>query len=62
MARIEVKAARNDLAGVEREIGSLPPKASVLAQAWSKKFAARQTALSAARKIAADSAAALGPH
>jgi hypothetical protein len=62
MARIEVKAARNDLAGVEREIGSLPPKASVLAQAWSKKFAARQTALSAARKIAADSAAALGPR
>jgi hypothetical protein len=62
IARIEVKAARNDLAGVEREIGSLPPKASALAQAWSKKFAARQTALSAARKIAADSAAALGPR
>jgi hypothetical protein len=62
IARIEVKVARNDLDGVEREIGSLPPKARALAQAWSKKLAARQTALAAARKIAADSAAALGPH
>jgi hypothetical protein len=62
IARIEVKAARNDLAGVEREVGSLPSKARALTQAWSKKLATRQTALSAARKIAADSAAALGPH
>jgi hypothetical protein len=62
IARIEVKVARNDLAGVEREVASLPSKARALTQAWSKKVAARQTALAAARKIAADSAAALGPN
>jgi hypothetical protein len=60
LARIEVKAARNDLAGIETELGKLPAKARSLADAWRKKLAARNAAIAASRQIAADSASALG--
>jgi hypothetical protein len=38
----------------------LPPKIRALAEGWRKKLAARTAAISASRKLAADSAAALG--
>ena len=60
LARIEVKAARNDLAGIDSELDKLPAKARTLADAWRKKLAARNAAIAASRKLAADSAAALG--
>ena len=60
LARIEVKAARNDLAGIDAEFDKLPAKARGLADAWRKKLAARNAAIAASRKLLADSAAALG--
>ena len=60
LARIEVKLARNDLAGIETELDKLPAKARALADGWRKKLAARNAAIAASRKLAADSAAALG--
>jgi hypothetical protein len=62
LARIEVKVARNDAAGIDAELAKLPPKARALTAGWSKKFAARNAALDAGRKLTADSAAALGAH
>lgn len=60
LARIEVKAAHNDLAGASAELDKLPPQTRALADGWRKKLAARNAALAASRKLAADSAAALG--
>lgn len=60
LARIEVKVARSDLAGIEAELDKLPAKVRTLADAWRKKFATRNAAIAASRKLAADSAAALG--
>ena len=60
LARVEVKAARNDLAGIDGELDKLPAKARALVDAWRKKLAARNAAIAASRKFAADSAAALG--
>ncbi|MGH6790654.1 MAG: COG4223 family protein [Pseudolabrys sp.] len=59
VARIEVKAARNDVTGAAVEISRLPAKARVPADAWMKKAQARQAALDAAQKLAADSSRAL---
>jgi hypothetical protein len=60
LARIEVKAAHNDLAGIDNELDKLPQKTRALADGWRKKLAARNAALAASRKLAADSAVALG--
>jgi hypothetical protein len=60
LARLEVKVARNDLAGIETELDKLPAKARGLADGWHKKLTARNAAIAASRKLAADSAAALG--
>jgi hypothetical protein len=60
LARTEVKAAHNDLAGIDSELGKLPPKTRSLADDWRKKLAARAAAIAASRNLAADSAAALG--
>jgi hypothetical protein len=60
LARIEVEAAHNDLAGVVAELDKLPPKTRALADGWRKKLAARTAAIASSRKLAADSAAALG--
>jgi hypothetical protein len=60
LARIEVKAAHNDLVGIDSELDKLPPKIRALADGWRKTLAARTAAIAASRKLAADSAAALG--
>jgi hypothetical protein len=60
LARIEVKAAHNDLAGAAAELDKLPPQTRSLAESWRKKIAARNAALAASRKLAADSTASLG--
>jgi hypothetical protein len=60
LARIEVKAAHHDLAGIQAELAKLPPDIRAPAEPWTGKLAARDAALAAARKLAADSAAALG--
>ena len=59
LARIEVKAAHNDVTGAAAEISKLPAKARAPADAWMKKAQARQAALDAAQKLAADSSRAL---
>jgi hypothetical protein len=60
LARIEVKAARADIASVRNDIAALPAKARAVAEPWSRKVPARDAADKAARKLVADSAAALG--
>jgi hypothetical protein len=60
LARIEVKASHNDLAGVAAELDKLPAEMRAPADAWRKKLAARNAALAASRRLAADSAATLG--
>lgn len=62
LARIEVKASRRDMAGVEAELGKLPDNTRALAAPWSRTVAARNAALAAARKLAAAGAAALSGH
>jgi hypothetical protein len=59
LARIEVKLARNDVAGAQQELASLPANTRALAEPWSKKVSARNAALTAGRKLATDAAAAL---
>ncbi len=60
LARIEVKLARNDVAGADKDIAALPEKARALAEPWRKRLAGRTAALDAGRKLAADRAAARG--
>jgi hypothetical protein len=60
IARIDVKAARADLAGALAELASLPDAARAPAQAWIKKAQARAAAVDAARKLSADALAGLG--
>jgi hypothetical protein len=62
LARIEVKAAHNDLAAIASELSKLPPKTRELTDGWSKKLAARDAALTAARDLARDAVAALAAH
>lgn len=62
LARIEVKVARNDIAGIDGELSKLPAKARALSVAWSQKLASRNAALAAARQLAANSAALLGAN
>jgi hypothetical protein len=47
---------------IASELAKLPPKAREIADAWSKKLAARDAALAAARDLARDAAAALAAH
>jgi hypothetical protein len=62
IARIELDAVHRDLAGIDNELGKLPDQARVLAAKWREKLAARRNVVATARKLAADSAAALGAH
>jgi hypothetical protein len=59
VARIEVRAAQLDLAGALTELAKLPAPLRVPAQAWIAKAQARETAVEASRKFAADAIAAL---
>jgi hypothetical protein len=58
-ARIAIDAARADIAAAQTDITSLPDKAKPLAADWVKKAQARDAAIAASRRIAADALAAL---
>lgn len=59
IGRIGSDAARGDLAAALGDIAHLPDDARALAQAWVKKAEAREAAVAASRRIAADALAAL---
>jgi hypothetical protein len=60
LARIEARAAQSDLAGALAELDKLPAQARAPAQAWIAKVEARNAAIDASRRAAADLLAALG--
>jgi len=60
VARAEAKASRGDVGGTASELGQLPPDARARAQAWITRAQARQAAIDASRRLAADSLAGLG--
>ncbi len=60
IARIDVDARRSDIAAALAEIARLPDAARTLAAPWVKKAEAREAAIAASRRIAADALAALG--
>ena len=61
LARVEVDAARSDIAAALADLAKLPDATRAPAQGWITKAQARQAALAAARQLAADTASALGP-
>lgn len=58
--RIEARAAQGNLAGAMTEIAKLPAPARALAKEWIAKVEARNAAVEASRRFAADALAALG--
>ncbi len=60
IARINAAATRGDSAAALADIAKLPEAARALADSWVKKAQAREAALAASRRIAADALAALG--
>ena len=58
--RIEVRAARSDVAGALSELGKLPAATRTPAEDWIKRAEAQQVALEAARRLAGDALIALG--
>jgi hypothetical protein len=63
VARLDADAAHADIAAALDDLGHLPESAKTRAAAWVQKVNARNAALAASRKIAADAFAALGsPH
>jgi hypothetical protein len=60
IARIDADAREGDVAGALADIPRLPPQTRALADDWTKKAEARETAVAASRRIAADAVAALG--
>jgi hypothetical protein len=61
VARIEVAAARGDIAGALAELTKLPPSARAPAEAWIRRATQRGAAVDAARRLAGDALAALRP-
>ena len=59
IARINAAAARGDSAAALADIAKLPDVARALADGWVKKAQAREAAIAASRRIAADALAAL---
>jgi hypothetical protein len=59
LARIDGDAARADIAGALADIARLPDPAKTLAAAWIAKAQARDAAIAASRRIAADALATL---
>jgi len=59
VTRISVDAARADIAAALADIAKLPDAAKPLAAAWVEKAQARNAAIAASRKLAADALAAL---
>ena len=62
LARLEIDAAKADIAAALADLGKLADATRAPAQAWIDKAQARQAALAAARQFAADTARALGPR
>lgn len=60
IARIDKDARGGDLAGALTDIARLPPQTRALADDWAKKARAREAAVAASRRIAAEAVAALG--
>ena len=60
LARLELAAAHNDIAGALNDLGKLPDATRAPAQAWMKKANERQAALTAARAFVVETARALG--
>ena len=59
VARINADAARADITAALAEIARLPQSAKAVAQPWAEQAAAREAAIAASRRIAADALAAL---
>ena len=60
IARINAAAARGDVAAALADIAKLPDASRALADGWVKKAQAREAAIAASQRIAADALAALG--
>ena len=60
VARAEAKASRGDIGGAASELGQLPPDARARAQPWITRAQARQAAIDASRRLAADALSGLG--
>jgi hypothetical protein len=60
VARLEAKAARNDISGALTDLGKLPATVRAPAEPWIKRVAARDAALAASRQFAQDALGALG--
>ncbi len=60
IARIEAKAARNDIGGALAELAKLPAPVRAPAESWMQRAAARDAAIAASRQFALDSLGALG--
>jgi hypothetical protein len=60
VSRAEAKAARSDLAGAVAELNALPQEVRAPAEDWIKRVEARNAALNATRRVAADAMTALG--
>lgn len=60
VARIEAKAARNDIAGARDDLTKLPATVRAPAESWIKRAAARDAAIVASRQFAQESLGALG--
>ena len=60
VARAEAKASRGDIGGAASELGQLPPDPRARAQAWITRAEARQAAIDASRRLAADALSGLG--
>jgi hypothetical protein len=61
LARLEIDAAKADIAAALADLGRLDEATRAPAQGWIEKAQARQAALEAAHNFAADTARALGP-
>jgi hypothetical protein len=59
IARIDTDARSGDLANALTEIARLPPQTRALADDWTKKAQAREAAVAASRRLAAETIAAL---
>jgi hypothetical protein len=60
ISRIDTDVRSGDIAGALADIARLPPPPRALAADWAKKAQAREAAVAASRRIAAEAAAALG--
>jgi hypothetical protein len=60
VSRAQAKAARSDLAGAVTELNALPQQVRAPAEDWIKQVEARNAAVNASRRLAADAMTALG--